>query len=269
VGAVCVAVYLFRRPGQHRMYALWGLRIQAAAAVSSVVLVSMLGYLWWGLGPPGAYPRFWAPVVLACMLFPIALLNGDRVHRRPLSTGAAGVALVFLIGTVTLATPGLAAGSVLGAAGDTASGRVSKALQADRYAAQRDEYQRAAALVPPGSKVLAAVDVPSLLLSRRSDVNTIDLVGSTSPPPHLPYFRGNDAKLAWLRARGYQYVVGVDPDASACLYSRSLQEQNLRGEHGQPYGAWAPYYLDWFQFLHDESSRRGSAILGSLIVLKL
>src|SRR5207302_2301949 len=115
---------------------------------------------------------------------------------------------------------------------DTVSGRVSNVLATDRYAAQRGEYRRAAALVSPGSKVLAAVDVPSLLLSERFEVNTIDLAGSTSPTPHLPYFRGTPAKLGWLRAHGYGYVIAVDPNASARLYNRSVQEQDLRGAHG-------------------------------------
>jgi hypothetical protein len=142
-------------------------------------------------------------------------------------------------------------------------------LDGDRYAARRGDYEQAAALVPPGSKVLAAVDVPSLLLSDRSDVGTLDLAGSTSPPPHLPYFQGTGAKLAWLRAHGYRYVIAADPTASTCLYNRSLQEQDARGEHGQPYQAWAPYYLDWFQFLDDVSSGPSATRRGSLIVVSV
>jgi hypothetical protein len=195
-------------------------------------------------------------------------MNGDRVQRRPLRA-AGGLATLVLIGTVTAAAPGTAAGSLFRAGADTISGHVSSVLQTDRYAARRGEYLRAAALVPPGSRVLAAVDVPSLLLSRSSDVNSIDLVGSTSPPPHLPYFQGTGAKLRWLQAHGYQYVIAVDPNASDCLYSRDAQERDLRGEFGQPYEAWAPYYLDWFRFLDDVSSRGGSTRAGSLVVVKV
>jgi hypothetical protein len=182
---------------------------------------------------------------------------------------ASGLAAVILAGIAAGAAPDLLASSARRAAVDTRSGRVSVLLHADRYAAQRDDYARAAAAIQPGSKVLAAVDVPSLLLSQRWDVNTIDLVGSTSPSPPLPYFEGTEAKLRWLRAHGYQYIVATDPDTSQRLYSRPLQEQNLRGEHGQPYQDWAPYYLDWFQFLDDVSSSQAADRLGSLIIVKV
>src|SRR5437867_8479734 len=67
LGATCLALSLLRRPTEHRMYAHWGLRTQLAAAIGGVVWVVLLAYPWWGLGPPAGYPRFWAPLVLACV----------------------------------------------------------------------------------------------------------------------------------------------------------------------------------------------------------
>jgi hypothetical protein len=268
LGATCLAVYLLTRPGEHPSRAHWGLRIYAAAIASCVVWIGLLAYVWWGIGPPSAYPRFWAPVAVACVLLPIALMNADDGRRR-LRTTASGFVALVLVGTASVAPPQVVGRTLLRAAADTGSGRVGDRLQADRYGARRDQYSRAAALVPPGSRVLAAVDVPSLLLSEGFDVNTIDLVGSTSPPPHLPYFQGTDAKLRWLRAHGYQYVIAVEPSASACLYSSSKKEEDLTGKHGPQYQAWAPYYFDWFQFLDDLSSTPGSARVGTLVVAKV
>jgi hypothetical protein len=75
--------------------------------------------------------------------------------------------------------------------------------------------------------------------------------------------------LTWLRAHGYRYLIAVDPNASVCPYKRSLSEEDLRGEHGQPAEAWAPYYLDWYRFLDAVSSRQGSKRVGTLIVVRL
>src|SRR5207249_11864606 len=75
VGATCLVVYLLVRPGEHPLLALWGLRMYLAAAVSCVVWIALLSYRRWGIGPPSAYPRFWAPVALACVLLPTALMN--------------------------------------------------------------------------------------------------------------------------------------------------------------------------------------------------
>ncbi len=198
-------------------------------------------------------------------------MNGGQIRRGP-ETAVGGLAVLAIASVVTgtiTSSPGSVASYVRTVATDTISGRVSSQLEADRYARQRDEYARAAAEVPPGAKVLAAVDVPSLLLSGGSDVDTIDLVGSTSPSPHIPYFQGTQAKRTWLRAHGYQYIIAVDPTASACLYSRPLQEQDLMGEHGPQYQAWAPYYFDWFELLADVATGQGSGRGGSLIVAKV
>ncbi len=271
VVALYITVSILREVDDNRTHIQWGVRMHVAATAIVVAWVAVLAYMWWALGSPTVYPRFWAPLFLACVLIPIALMNGGQIHRRAQSaaSGLAAVAVVAIVTGVVAATPREAANYVLSAATDTMSGRVSSQLEADRYATRRDEYAMAAARIPAGSRVLAAVDVPSLLLSGGFELDTIDLVGSTSPPPHLPYFQGTEAKLQWLRAHGYRYIIAVDPDASAGLYSRSAQEYDLKGEARQPYQAWAPYYFDWFQLVGDVSSRPGSAGVGSLIVARV
>jgi len=183
----------------------------------------------------------------------------------------AGWAMFAMVGLAVTADPVRGAQTVFDVARDTASGQVADALSADRYVDVRGDYAQAAALIPPGARVLAAVDVPSLLVSRTSDLNTLDLAGGTSPSPHLPYFRGTQAKLTWLRSHGYDYIVAVDPAASSCLYSSRSQTQDIAGKFGPVYEAWAPYYLDWFGFLRDVSNPlvADSDHVGSLLVVRL
>jgi hypothetical protein len=155
---------------------------------------------------------------------------------------------------------------VFSAARDTINGSVAATLSADRYATVRSAYSQAIALVPAGDKVLAAVDYPSLLLRDGVELNTLDIAGSTSPSPHLPYFLGTAAKLSWFSTNGYKYIVAADPSGGACLYSSALQNANVKT--GGVSGAWAPYLLDWFQFLQDLSSHTHT-VVGPLVVYKL
>jgi hypothetical protein len=267
-GSLCLAAYLLIRSGGGSAHTRWGVRLLVATAAAGVAWAAWLADTWWGLGPFDRYPRFWAPVLLACVLLPVTLIGGARLRPAWL-TNACGLAALVLVFLAAGVGPRLVANSVRSVAVDTVSGGVNATLVADRYESRRDQYASAAASIRPGSRVLAAVDVPSLLLANGADIDTIDLVGSTSPPPRLPYRQGTEAKLAWLRAHGYRYLVAVDPDASVCLYSRSRQEEDLVGRQGQPYEAWAPYYLDWFRFLDDVSSGPGSQRFGSLIVVRI
>ena len=68
-----------------------------------------------------------------------------------------------------------------------------------------------------------------------------------------------EAKLAWARDHGYDYIVSTDPALSACLYNSEAQEKNVAA--GGVYGSWAPWYLDWFQFL-DEIADVGPPVSG-------
>jgi hypothetical protein len=266
LGGICVAAYILKRSSDEPILSHWDFRLLLVAIGAGIVWIVVLADMWWGLGPPLA--RFWAPVLMACLLLPIGVINGSHGRRTRLNF-VGGLVMLGLVVGVTAASPGLAASHARTVAEDTKSGRVKQMLSIDRYAVQRDEYTRAAALIPPGSKVLAAVDVPSLLMASGIDVNTLDLVGSTSPSPHLPYFRGTAAKLMWLRAHGYEFVIAVDPNSSACLYNRSLEEEDIRGKHGQQFQAWARYYFDWVQFLKDASITQGSTRIGSLVVLNV
>src|SRR5207247_1280310 len=140
-------------------------------------------------GSPYVYSRYWAPLLMAVVLTPFLLLNRINGARSRIATMAAAATFGLVVLAVT-ADPIRGGRTVFDVAHDTLSGQLTAALFADRYASVRADYVQAGALIPAGAKVLAAVDVPSLLITPASELNTLDTAGSTSPAPHLPYFRG-------------------------------------------------------------------------------
>jgi hypothetical protein len=267
IGVLTLAV---SRSRTEEGYRRWSLRLQVIGAVASVAWVAILVRVFWVSGSPSVYTRFWAPVAMAVVLMPLVVSNRVRGEYAKVAS-LAGFATFLLVGVVLSATPVDGANVVLAVAHDTTDGQVTRDLYNDRYSTVRADYAQAAAIIPAGSKVLAAVDVPSLLIRPTYVLNTLDIPGSTSPSPHLPYFRGTQAKLTWLREHGYNYIVAVDPNVSACLYNASLQRANSVGGYGPVPQAWSPYYFDWFDFLANVSdpSVADSTRVGSLIVVKL
>jgi hypothetical protein len=259
-----VVALVLTRPQVAKAYRRWGLGLQIVAAAASVVLVATLLWIYWNSGYPSGYPRFWAPMVLTVILMPLVFISRARVERSKVAF-LAGLASFVLVGVALNADPNAGYREVRAVAHDV---RVRTITQTpDRYANIRTEYAEAAGLIPPGSKVLTAVDVPSLLVSRAYELHTLDIAGSTSPAPHLPYFRGTEAKLTWLRSHGYDYIIAVDPSASACLYNSRLAAEDIAGEHGPVYRVWAPYFVDWFEFLADLSG--STKRVDDLLVVKL
>ena len=113
----------------------------------------------------------------------------------------------------------------------------------DRYASLRSEYHRINEAIPRGAKVFAAVDDPSLLSFSRYEFVTLDEPGAVSPPPHMPFFNGAQAKVTYLRRLGFQYIVASSPSAPGS-YQRRSEERNLHSPNYN-YRKDAPYYLDW------------------------
>jgi hypothetical protein len=201
--------------------------------------------MWWNVGELLLFPRFWMPLVIASVFLPLVVVNASAlVGTRAVALAAGAFAAVMVVLTVgAVPQPGLE-----DLVADTTPGRSVRALSADRYAQVRSEYDEVSRMIAPGSKVLSAVDVPSLLLDRGFEVHTLDLVGSTSPRPRLPYFIGSPAKVAWARNEGYDYIVATDPAVAVCpLFNEGRQEKLLAA--GGLYGSWAPWYLDWFESL--------------------
>jgi hypothetical protein len=113
----------------------------------------------------------------------------------------------------------------------------------DRYTPYEHEYNALNSLVPHGAKVLAAVDFPTLLEYSTYTFATLDAPGAVSPAPHMPFFQGADAKVAYLRHLGYTYIAADSP-AQLGLYRFHFVEWQL---HSPEYFAreQAPYLIDW------------------------
>jgi hypothetical protein len=210
--------------------------------------------------------RFEAPSTLACGLFAVSALWPRRDPSAaspwaiPLRRGghsASGAApwrqlapgaltLVLLLGLGTLMF-----GGTLGVVWRSSTTHVRLGVQvlrgttgfADRYRSFRPEYNHLNEAIPKGAKVLAAVDYPTLLSFSRYQFATLDLVGTASPAPHMPYFKGAAVKVNYLRHLGYDYIV-ADSETQRGLYQFGPWEADLHSPRYN-YRAWAPYFLDW------------------------
>ena len=60
--------------------------------------------------------------------------------------------------------------------------------------------------VPPSETVLASMDFPFLFDFRRNTVFLIDLPGSASLAPGMPFFQGSHALATYLTSHGIRYV---------------------------------------------------------------
>ncbi len=236
--------------------------------------------------------RFEGPSTLACGLFALSALwplrgpSATTAPARHLAPGrgltvrgvewrallpGAGT-LVLLIGLATLTF-----GGTLGVVWRTSTNQVKAGVDVlrgtigfpDRYSAYRDQYARLDAAVPRGAKVLAAVDYPSLLGFSRYQFATLDLAGSASPPPHMPYFTGAAAKVRYLRRLGYDYIV-ADAETEPGLYQFKAWQNDLHSPRYN-YRAWAPYFLDWMSSVTALEHSPGYPVqhFGSLALIKI
>jgi hypothetical protein len=113
----------------------------------------------------------------------------------------------------------------------------------DRYAPYEHEYSAFNSLVPRGAKVLAAVDRPTLLDYSSYTFATLDSPGAVSPAPHMPFFEGADAKVAYLRHLGYTYIAAESPAQLGLYRFRFLVELLRSPEYFSR--EQAPYNIDW------------------------
>jgi hypothetical protein len=89
--------------------------------------------------------------------------------------------------------------------------RLNAAMAAWRLEKQPEErfrapYEAAQALLPAGARLLSIAERPYLLRFDRQVVHTLDFVGSVSPAPGMPFFRGPEPLAQYLRALGYTHL---------------------------------------------------------------
>jgi hypothetical protein len=113
----------------------------------------------------------------------------------------------------------------------------------DRYTPYERDYDGVNSLVPYGAKVLAAVDRPALLDYSTYTFATLDFPGAVSPAPHMPFFQGADAKVAYLRHLGYTYIASESPSQPGLYYFRYLVDELRSPQYF--FREQAPYNIDW------------------------
>jgi len=227
----------------------------------------------WNFGPPSdeLLTRYFAPLLLGLALVPIVMVLREpstNVRRERLNVLALAVAASAFIALTTFDTPGRLANSW----GSIRSGRIFDTGANDMFAFASTDYANVRNAIPPGSKVFSAVDYPHLLLDADATVHTLDLVGFASDTPHLPYFVGDDAKLAWLATHHYDYLVTMAPDTSIAMYHATHAQENAKPQRFAAWARpWANYVSDWSGFvehLQQQFPDRTTAV-GNMLVIRL
>jgi len=246
---ICLAVgyLLFTSRHSTRMLVL------LCASIGCIFQAVLVTYLFTG-SITGDVERFFAPSVFACGLFAIDTL-WPTGPPSPVGAGrrrSVTVALAGLVGMIVVTfgnVPGALthsqsfetnAGFSLEASG--ARIMIGATGFADRYRPYRREFARVNSVIPSGARVLAAVERPALLDLSRFEVATLDIPGAVSPPPHMPYFRGPAAKIAYLRHLGFDYIVTERPDAPGGLYNDWAAFLRSTSYFRRAY---ATYFPDW------------------------
>lgn len=119
-------------------------------------------------------------------------------------------------------------------------------------------YLDVQSVVPPGEKILTMVDASYLLDYKRNPMFSINAVGSSSPPPGLPFDKGPEALSAYLRGLGIRYIMAVDFDNAVLLYTRKLWTERTRPEWFYPQ-IWRPRFLGVMDSI-DALDRQGKTI---------
>lgn len=222
-------------------------------AIAWVALVLWLGaftVLFWNFGAPEGFllTRYYQPLFLGATLTIVALLVRLGWFQNERAAVARLFALAIAIGLMVF---GFGVGErVRFFASDLASGSVFRAEVDDPFTRVGSDYDAVREDLPPGARVFSAADVPHLLLDDRYSLETLDLVGFASRTPHLPFFTGDQAKLDWLRARGFDHLVAMKPGTSWSLYTATKFARVPPNPEFAGWDVpWATYRDDWSDFV--------------------
>ena len=133
----------------------------------------------------------------------------------------------------------------------------------------QDSYQQIQNSIPQGEVILTMVDAGYWLDYKRNPMFSINAVGSSSPPPGIPFGKGPEAFESYLQKLGIKYIIAVDFDNALLLYTRRLWTVATRPEW--IYAAiWRPRFLDVMNAI-DYYDKQGKVIArsGNLRAIKL
>jgi hypothetical protein len=122
----------------------------------------------------------------------------------------------------------------------------------------RTAYKNLQNLVPADAKILTMVDASYWFDFKRNTIYSINAVGSSSPPPGMPFNQGPDALANYLKGLGIRYVIAVDFNNAILLYTRRLWTEATRPEWIYPQ-IWRPRFLDVMNNF-DELEKKGTVV---------
>ncbi|RNM17480.1 hypothetical protein [Nocardioides pocheonensis] len=148
-GAALVGVRWTGTSGLSGRSIQWAARIYVLAVAANVLVLAVLGTLWWGAGTLFTFQRFWMPIAVATALFPLAVLNQGSFFgmRAALMKGVA-----FAAAAAVTVGPGAWHVDLSDLVSSTASGQTLRALATDRHERVDADYNEVSRMIEPGSK---------------------------------------------------------------------------------------------------------------------
>jgi hypothetical protein len=144
-------------------------------------------------------------------------------------------------------------------------GQLARALNSDTTAESArlaEPQRRLQALMPENETLLVATDRPYLIDYRRDRTWNVDLPGTASPSPGMPFFRGPEALRDYLLTQGVHYVLFVDGrQAHPCLFDRARYASPKMRDAPPLWRLQARYILDFLDNM--ERLTTSQTVLGS------
>jgi hypothetical protein len=113
-----------------------------------------------------------------------------------------------------------------------------------------DFYQRMQNVTPAGERLLVMADHTFLYDYKRNEIYNFDQPGATSPPPHVPYFKGPEAFAQYFQDVGIRYVNFIVGNSSFeyqyPMWRQRAAQVIAPGQRGGMYHDQAPWNLDAF-----------------------
>jgi hypothetical protein len=194
--AVLSGILLFKPIRRATPDAFWSLMAAAALGTLGITLAVA--------GAVNDIQRFIYPFWIAALMVALALV-GAAVDRLRVSSARTVVRLIAGAAMVSLAFATIRQSVAMYKFSVVTIARAvrGETLVAPALAAR---YRALQSAVPPSETVLASMDFPFLLDFRRNTVFLIDLPGSASLAPGMPFFHGSHALATYLTSHGIRYV---------------------------------------------------------------
>ena len=239
-----VTTFFFDKKNRMWVLSLWGL-----ACVS--ILAIVLSYK--NLGFSSDVIRYSYPFMMGSLYLNVFFLSGVQGQFK---LQRALICLVLLVSIFNLAANAFLE---LRVAIQTDSSVANSTAGFDHF---RKEYLELQSKIPPGTRLLSAVDHPFLFDFERNQIFQMDIPGAASPRGEKIDFSDLTQTLKLLRDAGVDFFVFVDPEFAETFYRRdwwrtiqqeSEQELNYLSD-------WRVGFLKYFQFLNSlipQSARYG------------